>query len=239
MVALLIAPTSNPALPFRQSSVIQAPLDIRRPRSSSVIVQRVSPGSRGLFLEWQRGVTQTAESFPGYQGTEVYPPANDQGAEWVIVIHFDDSKCLQAWLNSRERAEWTAKLPSEIQKFELKMLPSGFAPWFAGLVHDGEPLPHWKMFLTVLFALYPTVVLLTVFLVPHTQPKVGLALAVLINNIISVSLLEWLGMPVIRLLFAPWLGANSKADRARSLAGMVLIVAAIGVMVAVFRQLNG
>jgi len=219
--------------------VSYAPLDVRGPRSSSVIVHRVPPGSRGLLLEWQRGVTHEAESFPGYQGTEVYPPATDQEAEWVIVIHFDDSKTLQAWLDSPERAEWTAKLPREIQKFQLKMLPSGFAPWFAGLVHGGEPLPHWKMFLTVLLALYPTVVLLTVFLVPHTQPKVGLAVAVLINNILSVSLLEWLGMPVIRVLLAPWLRANSTADRTRSVGGLVLIVAALGVLVALFRQLSG
>jgi antibiotic biosynthesis monooxygenase (ABM) superfamily enzyme len=204
-----------------------------------VIVHRVSAGSRDHFLEWQRGITHAAESFPGYQGTEVYPPATDQESEWVIVIDFDNSKTLQGWLDSPERAQWTAKLPREMRSFQLKMLPSGFAPWFAGLVRDGESLPHWKMFLTVLFALYPTVVLLTVLVVPYTQPRVGLTLAVLINNILSVSLLEWLGMPVIRVLFAPWLRANSKADRARSLGGLVLIVAALGVMVAIFRQLNG
>jgi antibiotic biosynthesis monooxygenase (ABM) superfamily enzyme len=204
-----------------------------------VIVHRVSPGNRALFLEWQRGITHAAEGFAGYQGTELYPPATEQEGEWVIVIHFDDSKTLQAWLDSPQRAQWTAKLPREIHSFQLKMLPSGFAPWFAGLVRDGEPLPHWKMFLTVLFALYPTVVLLTVFVVPHTQPLVGLALAVLINNILSVALLEWLGMPVIRALFAPWLRANATADQARSLGGMVLIVAALGAMVAIFRLLNG
>jgi uncharacterized protein len=202
-----------------------------------VIVHRVSPGSRDVFLEWQRGITRAAESFAGYQGTEVYPPATDQQAEWVIVIHFDNSKTLQEWVDSPARAQWTAKLPRGIEKFQLKMLSSGFAPWFARLAR--EPLPHWKMFLTVLFALYPTVVLLTLFLVPHTQPRVGLILAILINNIVSVALLEWFGMPVILALFAPWLRANSKADRALSLAGMVLIVAAIGVMVALFRQLNG
>jgi len=65
--------------------------------------------------------------------------------------------------------EWTAKLPAEIADFRLKTPPGGFGPWFAGLVDDGVPPPRWKMAVTVLFGLYPTVMLLTLFLAPHTQ----------------------------------------------------------------------
>src|SRR5262249_34595681 len=159
------------------------------PESSSVIVHRVAPGSRDVFLEWQRGVTAAAERFPGYQATEVYPPSPDRPQEWVIVLHFDSAKALQAWLDSPERAAWTAKLPRAIGDFRLRTLPSGFAAWFAGLAEDGASLPHWKVFLLVLVGLYPTVMVLTLFLSPHTQ-RFGLAVAMLIGNVASCVFLE-------------------------------------------------
>src|SRR5436305_14817573 len=86
-------------------------MQVRGPRSSPGVVLRVAPGSAEVFLGWQRGITGAAEGFAGYQATEVYPPAADRPQEWVIVIHFDDAKSLRGWLDSPQRAEWTAKLP--------------------------------------------------------------------------------------------------------------------------------
>jgi antibiotic biosynthesis monooxygenase (ABM) superfamily enzyme len=114
------------------------------------------------------------------------------------------------------------------------MVPSGFGAWFAGLTTDGTPLPHWKMALTVLVGLYPTVMLLSLFLTPHTA-RFGLAVSLLIGNMASVSILEWLGTPlVITPLLGRWLTANRKEDWSYSLLGLVLIVAALAVMTFLF-----
>jgi antibiotic biosynthesis monooxygenase (ABM) superfamily enzyme len=209
------------------------PLEVRGTRASSVIVQRIPPRSADAFMEWQRGITAAAAGRPGYQATEVYPPADGRQREWVVIIHFDDAKTLRDWLESPTRAEWTANLPAEIRDFRLKTFPTGFGPWFAGVVEGGGPLPHWKMFLTVLFALYPTVMLLTLFLSPYTE-GFGLAVAMLIGNAASVSFLEWLGMPVLNRLFGPWLRANGKEARTLSLLGLLLLVGALGLMAFVF-----
>ena len=64
-------------------------LEMRGARASSVVVQRVAPESVEAFLEWERGITRATAEFPGYQTTEIYPPADPRGQEWVIVIHFD------------------------------------------------------------------------------------------------------------------------------------------------------
>jgi uncharacterized protein len=221
------------------SSETPAPqMQVRRPRSSSVIVHRVAPGSEEVFLDWQRGITGAAEGFTGYQATEVYPPAADRPQEWVIVIHFDDAKSLQDWLDSPQRAEWTTKLPRDIREFRLRTLPSGFAAWFAGLAEDGENLPHWKVFLMVLFGLYPTVMVLTLYLSPHTQ-RFGLAAALLIGNVASCAFLEWLGSPVIRLVIGPWLRAKGKEGRVRNLVGTVLIVGSLAAMAVLFHFIAG
>jgi antibiotic biosynthesis monooxygenase (ABM) superfamily enzyme len=210
------------------------PLEVRGSRASSVIVQRIPSDAVEAFLEWQRGISAAAARFPGYQTTEIYPPSGGEG-EWVVVVHFDDLKSLQHWLGSPERAEWIAKLPCERRDYRLKMVPAGFGAWFAGLTKDGGPLPHWKMALTVLVGLYPTVMLLHLFLSPHTQ-RFGPAVAILIGNVVSVAFLEWLGTPfVITPLLGPWLRARGKEQRARSAVGLLLILAALALMTLLFR----
>jgi hypothetical protein len=217
-------------------------LKIRRARASSVIVQRIPPDAVDGFLQWQDGVSAAAAKFPGYQTTEVYPPPDGKQPEatqpeWVVVVHFDDAKTLQDWLDSRQRAEWIAKLPSETKDFQLKMLPGGLGSWFAGVPEGGGPFPHWKMFLSVLLGLYPTVMLLTLFLSPYTA-RFGLAVAMLIGNAASVAFLEWLGMPILSRLLGPWLRANGKAGWTVSLVGLVLMLVALGGMTFLFHVIK-
>jgi antibiotic biosynthesis monooxygenase (ABM) superfamily enzyme len=224
---------TNPLLPDAAGPL----LEIRGPRVSSVIVHRVPLDCADRFLEWQRGVTQAAEACPGYQATDLYPPAGPKQPEWVVVIHFDNSAALQSWLDSPGRAEWTAKLPAEIATFRLKTLSAGFGPWFAGLVDSGS-LPHWKMALAVLLGLYPTVMLLNVFVLPH-HDRFGMALTILMGNILGCCLLEWAVMPALNILLGSWLRANGPAGKTTSAIGLVLIVAVLGGMALLFRQMTG
>ena len=168
------------------------------------------------------------------------PRPTSQRDEWVVVIHFDDEKSLQEWLGSPVRAQWVEKLQAQVGDFELKALPGGFGPWFAGLAHgpEGAPPPSWKMALTVLLGLYPTVMLLTLFPGPYTEP-LGLALAMLIGNALSVSILQWAVMPVLNILLAPWLKANSDKQRAFSIGGLFVILVLLVVLALLFRQVTG
>jgi antibiotic biosynthesis monooxygenase (ABM) superfamily enzyme len=215
-------------------------LELRVSRASAVVVQRVPAASADWFMEWQTGITGAAEGFAGYRGTDVYPPADSQRDEWVVVIHFDDEKSLQKWLGSPVRAQWVEKLQAQVGDFELKGLPGGFGSWFVGLAHgqEGEPPPSWKMALTVLLGLYPTVMLLTLFPGPYTEP-LGLAFAMLIGNAISVAILQWAVMPVLNILLAPWLKANSEKQRAFSIGGLFAILILLVVSAFLFRQVTG
>jgi uncharacterized protein len=216
------------------------PLEVRGARASSVIVHRLSPDRVDRFLELQRGITQAAEAFSGYQATDVYPPEERQQAEWVVVIHFDAPESLQRWLDSPVRAEWVERLRAEMGDFRLKTLPSGFGAWFAGLVDgsEGGLPPAWKMALTVLFALYPTVMLLAFLVGPYLSP-LGLAVSMLLSNMMSCSILQWVAMPAVEKLLAPWLRANQKRQRAYSLGGLVVLLLLLGGMAIVFRQVKG
>jgi uncharacterized protein len=213
---------------------------LRGLRASSVIVHRVPADNADGFMAWQRGITQAAEGFPGYQATDVYPPVDGRHQEWVVVVHFDTPETLQRWLDSSVRSEWTAQLPRDIGDFRLKTLPTGFGPWFAGLVGGSERglPPAWKMALTVLLGLYPTVMLLTLWVGPHTSP-LGLALSMLIGNALSVSILQWAVMPVLSAVLAPWLHAPADRAKALSVGGLCLVLLLLGGLAVLFRQVTG
>jgi uncharacterized protein len=217
-----------------------APINLQGPRVSTIIVQSVPPDRVQNFLECQRGLTQAAEGFPGYKGSELYPPADDKSQEWVGIVHFIDAESLERWINSPVRADWVKKLRAEIGDFRLKTLPSGFGAWFAGLETgpDGGPPPSWKIAMTVLLGLYPTVMVLALVVGRFLSP-LGLAFAMLISNILSVSLTQWVVIPPIMKVLGPWLRANGPDQKLLSFGGLILLwLLIIGIALA-FRTVAG
>ena len=136
---------------MRISQVKKSSMEVRVSRASAVVVQRVPATNADWFMEWQRGIAGAAEAFGGYRGTDVYPPTDSRRDEWVAVVHFENEKSLQEWLDSPVRAQWVDKLQTQVGDFELKELPGGFGSWFAGLGQGpaGATPPSWKMALAV------------------------------------------------------------------------------------------
>ncbi len=206
-------------------------MDVRVSRAAAVVVQRVPPAAADWFLNGQRGIRTAAAEFPGYRGTDVYPAANGRGNEWVVVMHFDDEQNLHGWLDSAVRAQWVKQLRSHVGNFELRAFP-GFGPWFANLARSASAPPTWKMALTVLLGLYPTIMVLTIFPGWYTS-RLGYAVSILIGNALSVSILQWVVMPVLSRWLAPWLQAGPEA-RARTMWGVVLILVLLAAMTTLF-----
>jgi antibiotic biosynthesis monooxygenase (ABM) superfamily enzyme len=214
-------------------------LEIRDARASSVIVHRVPSGSTDAFLAWEAGISEAAKAFPGYRGTEIYPPAVDGAGDWVVIVHFCDAEDLGRWIESPVRAEWAAKLPGTLGDFRLKTLPCGFGPWFAAqLDHPGGQPAPWKMALTVLLGLYPTVMLLTLALGPLLAP-LGMAGSMLVGNVLSVSILQWGVMLPLQRILRPWLAVGADTGRSRPALWLVLILIVLAGQVILFRQIGG
>jgi antibiotic biosynthesis monooxygenase (ABM) superfamily enzyme len=208
-------------------------------RASAVVVQRIPAAAADWFMEWQRGITAAAEGFAGYCATDVYPPADGQRDEWVVVIHFEDEKSLQQWLDSPVRAQWLQRLRAKVGDFELKTLPGGLGFWFAGQARSSDTVPpSWKMALTVLLGLYPTVMLLTIFVGPYTSP-LGLAVSMLIGNALSVSILQWGVMPALTALLGRWLNANESRKKVVTLGGLGVVLLLLAGMTVLFCLITG
>lgn len=217
------------------SSLEAGALQVRGSRASTVIVHHVPPEREHEFLASERDITKAASKFPGYQTTEIYP-ASAGTRDWVVIVHFDDQASLQKWIDSPARQECIDRLDKEVGQFELRVLPSGFGGWFAGLAVSpkDKPTPGWKMAATVLLCLYPIVMLLAIFIGPYTSPM-GMALSMLVGNIMSISILQWLVMPVATNLLAPWLKANEDNQRAFSIGGLIGVLALTFCIALVFR----
>jgi uncharacterized protein len=216
------------------------PVDSLDARISTVIVQRVPATHVKRFLECQRGLAKAAEGFTGYRGTELYPPADDLQQEWVAVIHFDSQQSLKCWIDSPVRAEWVKTLQDEIGSFQLKTLPTGFGAWFAGLetATESEIPPSWKMAMTVLLGLYPTVMVLALLVGRQLNP-LGMALSMLIANTLSVATCQWVVMPPLTRALGPWLHANAPDKRLLSFGGLALMWLLLGVLVVLFHTVTG
>jgi antibiotic biosynthesis monooxygenase (ABM) superfamily enzyme len=215
-------------------------IEFHESRASTVIIHRVPADKAERFMELQRSVSRAAEAFAGFRGTEVYPPAEPQLTEWVVIIHFDAPAALQHWLDSPVRAEWIANVRDEVGEFRLKPLPQGFASWFTGETAGPAVTlpPSWKIALTVLLGLYPTVMLLGIFTGPYTSP-LGLAVSMLIGNALSISLLQWAVMPVLNTVLGPWVQANADKDKVLSIGGLFLILLLLGILTILFRLVTG
>ena len=94
------------------------------------------------------------------------------------------------------------------------------------------------MVLTVLLGLYPTVMLLTIFVGPYTS-RLGMAVSMLIGNALSVSSLQWLVMPVLTRMLAPWLEADARRARTLSYGGLALISVLLAALTFGFRHVTG
>lgn len=213
---------------------------LRVSRATAVVVQRVPASAVDWFLEWQRDTTRAAEAFAGYSSTEVFPPREGAGDEWVTLIHFEDDPALQRWLDSPERARCLETLRARIGEFELKTLGGGFGAWFSAQSQGaaGPAPPGWKMVLTVVLALYPTVMLLSLT-VGRVTNDWGLALSMLVGNMCSVSILQWGVMPVLTRLLNPWLRANDAANPRLMIGGLAVVVLSVAAIATVFRFITG
>jgi antibiotic biosynthesis monooxygenase (ABM) superfamily enzyme len=189
--------------------------------ASAIITESIPPDRRNDYLRWVRGINRAAESFQGYRETNVFPPLADDGREWITIIHFETRADLESWLGSDVRAEWIERFRHDFGDFALHRVQGGLSSWFSQ-----QRLPEWKMALTVLLALYPTVMLISLVVMPWLS-RLPFAASMLIGNALSVSALQWILMPPLNRGLAFWLKPATLIDRRSNLVGTLIVVSTI------------
>jgi len=172
-----------------------------RQKVAVVFTHYVKEGQESAFQESHADLQTAMRRFPGMEAVETFPPVAGVQKEWVDIARFRDVQSLEAWLDSDIRKEKIGAISKYLSKLDVRKIRSGFGEWFEMSAKDHGP-SRWKQGFVVLFALYPTVMLVSQVALRsgHHLPG-GPALVTLVSNAISVALLNWLVMPLaIRVL---------------------------------------
>jgi uncharacterized protein len=167
------------------------------------------------FLDWQQRVTDAERTFPGFLGAELFRPVPGIQEEWTALYRFDTDEHVDAWLESRQRHALLEE-GRRFSDFRLKRISSPFGSWFAAdeAREGGRPPARWKTAFSVLVGLYPTVVLLTLA-ISEIWPDGPLWATLLLGNVLSVSLLTWVVMPIVTRALRFWLAPETDEQYAR------------------------
>ncbi len=207
-------------------------------RSVSVIFShRIKPGSESKFMDWHQKILRAHRSFPGALDLESFPPGSGVQSEWVDIARFGSAESLSHWLNSPKRLRLLKELKPLVDSWDVRQLNSNFAGWFPSQdSYTQSPPPAWKQAFSVLLALYPVVMLINFYISPHL-PAWPLPVNMLVSNILSICILNWLGMPLVNRWLDFWLQPSKPSPRLDRV-GTVGIAAALLVMVVMFQQLS-
>jgi uncharacterized protein len=190
-----------------------------------VVSHAINPAYEEAFLAWQQRMTDAERMFPGFLGAELFRPVPGVQREWTALYRYDSDEHVDAWLESDERQKLLDE-GKHFEDFELRRISSPFGSWFSppGGTGDGPGPAQWKTALSVLVGLYPTVVLLTLA-ISEIWTGAPLWASLLVGNILSVSLLTWVVMPVVTRALGFWLApAHGGFPRRLDLAGAVISI---------------
>lgn len=172
-----------------------------------VVSTRVKPGREQEYRAWQDRIDAEAARFPGFLGNELFAPVPGVQEDWVVAVRFDTAEHLQDWLQSEARRRLLDQAADLWQEARVESFSGGFPAWFGtGAAGSGRTAipPNWKQAMSVLLVLYPTVMLLNLFLSPLLA-GLPAALSMFLGNVASVALLTWLLMSMVNRVFGFWL----------------------------------
>ncbi|MBW4655545.1 MAG: hypothetical protein KME20_21270 [Kaiparowitsia implicata GSE-PSE-MK54-09C] len=224
---------------------------------ASVVVEHLVPRGKGLaFRLWHARLAKTAQKFEGYIRADLCPPvvnsrlgwvpllparSANQPIKWYAMTHFDSPESLNRWINSPEREQLIESGRTIFSTYQFKSFATGLEGWFSnksGSEHLGLGPPAWKQNLAVVLGLYPVVMVQTLlFSAVGIMQGWTLSSAMLVNNLITSSLLTWLIMPLVTKGLSFWLRPSYSPGSKRSeWLGLGAIALMLGLLVVLFQQ---
>ncbi|MGB5915087.1 MAG: hypothetical protein WBG63_09490 [Phormidesmis sp.] len=180
---------------------------------SSLVVEHIVAKSRGTdFQRWIGGLEAVAKRQMGFVRMDHSPPLDceDEVTKYYTIVHFDTPGHLNGWVESDARDRIFESGQDIFRAYRFKSFTTGLEGWFSrgveGAEQSGLGPPAWKQILSVVFGLYP-LVMLRIKLFPGT----GLigdwspSGAMLIATLVTSSVLAVVVMPMISRLMSFWL----------------------------------
>ncbi|MFF3540307.1 antibiotic biosynthesis monooxygenase [Streptomyces platensis] len=208
---------------------------------TAVISHEVRPGCEEGFLSWQQKTLKEQEKAPGFMGSELFEPVAGVQDNWVVVFRFESRACLDDWLTSDVRSKLLEEGSKYFTSYDVRKVGSSFSGWFTfDHGEDRSAPPNWKQAMSVLLALYPTVMVLNLT-VGYGLEKLGIReyIGLFLSNVLSVSALTWLLMPTVNRALAFWLVPARARTRRVQVTGVAVMLLCYVVFIGVFGLITG
>src|SRR5918998_3187789 len=203
------------AIPFI-GAVMNEFVDDRKPAQeedppvTAVASRRVKPGSEQEFEQWVPGILAAANEFPGYLGSEILRPSEDDDNEYKIIFRFDHASNLRAWENSEERHRWLRKSRPLLSEEEKVQVLTGLETWFTLPSKPGEPPPpRYKMAVVTWLGIFPVITVIYSLFGDWLNLLPTLVRTLLFTTMM-VTLMTYVIMPRMTRLFSFWLYPDRK-----------------------------
>ena len=175
---------------------------------TAVITHRVKLGRVDSYEDWIKGISADARQFEGHLGVNILRPQPGTSSDYVIVLQFDASANLDAWLNSDVRKHWIERVQPLVQEQESVQVLTGLESWFQ-LPKQAAALGPKRYKQAIL--IWVAVMIVAVFV----QPLIELVLQYLpwllrvaVSVAVTVILLSYVIMPRLTRWFKSWLFAS-------------------------------
>ncbi len=212
---------------------------------TSSVMEYIVPEARAVaFEDWYKRLRQAAQYYSGFLRADLCTPLNcDDGViKYYSIIHFASPGQLELWVTSEVRQQLFREGEALFLAYRFKSFTTGLEGWFSLTGGSSGSLgpPRWKQILAVVLGLYPTVIVQgMVFAALGVMQGWPLPTAMLINNLITSSLLTWVVMPRVSRLLKFWLRpAYSLPSRQVDLVGAIIVLSLLIICVVLFNWLQ-
>ena len=204
LLAKVTSQSTNNNLQFSEEELLQHD---QKGSASIAIVDEINPDLKESYKAWEIKIKSWQAKLPGYKGTFLQGPTDGTPGRWTTLLHFDRPEDLDNWYNADERKSLLPEAKQFIKSTNLRHLASSFPGWFP-VDEKGHDPARWKTTMLVLLSLYPIASLLIKYFRPllNGLPIVWINLC---SNIISVSVMGWIIMPIALKAFQFWLYPKS------------------------------
>jgi uncharacterized protein len=213
---------------------------------SSVIIEHIVPKGKVLaFKLWHLTLFDTAKHYKGFIRADLCPPLKcvDGVVKWYSIIHFDSRSHLNDWIESDERKKLLESGQKVFREYHFKSFTTGLEGWFSPDSRSEQTRlgpAAWKQILTVVLGLYPIVMIQSILfkalgVMSHWPP----ASSMLVNNLITSSILSLLVMPFLGQKLYFWLHpVYSKPSIKVNILGFFIVLFGLVFMVTLFNLIQ-
>ncbi len=215
---------------------------------SSLVTEHIVPkGKDFAFKKWHSYLVECSKKHDGFLRCDLCPPlrCKDPVVKWYYITHFDSPEHLQQWIESSDRQQLLESGQEIFSAYRFKSFTTGLEGWFSmqsgNSEYKGLGPPRWKQILAVVLGLYPVVMIQAIaFSMLNLMQSWSLAYSMVVNNLITSTVLSFLVMPSISRRLSFWLQpAYIKMSNRKNVIGTIIVLATLGCMVLVFNGALG